>query len=96
MKNLPDVGDNHEKILSTIRGIKVELLNASEKLECAGLENEVVRKLSGSLHLLFDQLNTLESESLYLQEINTCRHIMLTDYLAHIRKLEQELLELKS
>lgn len=96
MKSLPDVGDNHEKILSTIRGIKAELLNASKKIECSGLENEVVRELSGSLHLLLDQLNTLESESHYLQEINTCRLIMLTDYLAHIRKLESELMELRS
>jgi hypothetical protein len=96
MNSLSDVGDNPEKILQYIEAAKAELRTVSELIKPAAWDNEVARKISGSLDILSHQLNVLESETRYVIEINTCRKIMLTDSIAHIKKLEQQLLELKS
>jgi hypothetical protein len=96
MNSLPDVGDNPEKILQCIEAAKAELRTVSELIQPAVWDNEVARKISGSLDLLSHQLSVLESEIRYVVEINMCRKIMLADAVAHIKKLEQELQELKS
>lgn len=96
MNSLSDVGDNPEKILQCIEAAKAELKTVSELIEPAAWDNEATRKISGSLDLLFHQLSVLESETRYVMEINMCRKIMLADSIAHVKKLEQELAELKS
>lgn len=96
MNSLPDVGDNPEKILQCIEAVKAELRTLAETCNPAAWNNEAARKISGSLDLVLHQLNTLENETRYVLEMNMCRKIMLADAVAHIKKLEQQLQELKS
>lgn len=96
MNSLSDVGDNPEKILQCIEAAKAELRTVSELIKPAAWDNEATRKISGSLDLLSHQLSVLESETRYVLEINMCRKLMLSDSIAHVKKLEQELAELKS
>ena len=96
MNGLSDVGDNPEKIPQCIEAAKAELKTVTELIKPAAWNNEVTRKISGSLDLLSHQLSVLESETRYVMEISMCRKIMLSDSIAHVKKLEQQLQELKS
>lgn len=87
--------DHQEKILEALSVLRKEITLLSGLIGSAVPEQEMTLKFSGSFLSILNHLELLESESKFFIELNTCRHIMLTDYLEHIKKLELELAELK-
>lgn len=87
--------DHQEKILDALSVLKKEITLLSALIGPVVPEQEMTLKISGSFLTIHKHLELLETESKFFIELNTCKHIMLTDYLEHIKKLELELAVLK-
>jgi hypothetical protein len=87
---------HQEVILEALSVIKTEIEKAKLTLGEMGDEKEQVQKITNSFQLLTSLAALIENESAYFFELSNCKDLMMTDNLAYIKKLEQELQELKS
>ena len=79
-----------EKIIESISLVKngLKALNSSvEKIEPA----EFVQ----SVQFILSEIHDIEAEVDYFFELSNCKHLMMLDQVAYIKKLESELSELK-
>lgn len=97
MTDLPNAGITHQKtILDALTAIKAEIEKVKLAVGGPSDEKERAEKITASFQLLVHLTATVESESAYFFELSNCKDLMMTDNLAYIKRLEQELQELKS
>jgi hypothetical protein len=87
---------HQQKILELILSVKSEIHRLKKWTEATSQESEKTLVLLGSFQSLLDVFQLLESESNYFFELSNCKHLMMLDAIAYIKKLEKEIQELKS
>ncbi len=84
-----------QKILDHIKMLTVEVNQVKDFINSAYDEKDKTRQITGSLHRLIELSLQIENDSIYFFELSKCQRLMMNDNLQYIRKLEQELKELK-
>ena len=84
-----------QKALDDFAALKAEINKVKLLIESAEIEKDMAREITESLQFLIDQSKLIESESKYFFELSNCRYLMMSDTLVYIKKLEQEIKELK-
>lgn len=81
---------DQEKIIESISAVKnrLQTLNSSvEKIEPT--------EFTQSVQSILSEIREIEVEVDYFFELSNCKHLMMLDQVAYIKKLESELSELK-
>lgn len=84
-----------QKILDHIEMLTVEINQVKLLVNSLKDEKDKTRKIAGSLQHLIELSSLIENDSKYFFELSNCQRLMMNDNLQYIRKLEQELKELK-
>lgn len=86
--------DHQEKILDALDAMKKDL-HRLEELSNLSTDQGMARPIARSVAQLIEQLNSVEEEARYVFELVNCKHLMMQDNLAYIKKLEEQVSELK-
>lgn len=84
-----------QKILDHIKELTVEINQVKDLIDTVNDERVKARKITGALHRLIELSSQIENDSSYFFELSNSKRLMMNDCLQYIRKLEQELKELK-
>jgi|SRR6478752_8039202 len=84
-----------QKILDQIKVLTGEINQLKDLINYSTTETEKTRKIPGSLQHLMELSKQLDTDSRYLFELNNCERMMMNDNVKYIKKLEEELRELK-
>lgn len=86
--------EHQEKILDALAALKkeIDLLRESTQLSS---DRETARQVAGSTQHFIEQLKFVEEEARYFFELVNCKNLMMQDNLLHIKKLEEQIAELK-